>query len=162
MRCRARPDEGWTFVELLVVLGVSLLLAGSFYTMFLASGSASATGLTAIEVSENARIGMDRMIRELRNARQATVSIPASGEVTFQVPGNVNSIRYALGGATGTQLIRTENGASTVFCNNVQSLQLSPTPFSGRVITIALQVQKTAPSRHVVGHTYRGRLRVRN
>jgi len=149
-------------VELLVALGVSVLLVGSFYAIFLVSGSASATGLTAIEVSENARIGMDRMIRELRNATQSTISIPASGQITFQVPGNGNVIQYALGGATGTELRRTQNGTTTVLCNNAQSLQFSPAPFSGRVITMALRVQKTAASRQVVGKSFSGRVRVRN
>lgn len=161
MRRRAQ-HVGYTLVELMVCVLLLSLVAGAVGTVLLSSSSASQTGMTFIKVSEDARVGMNRMVEELRHASRDTMTIPDTAQVTFQVPGNANPIQYTLGGTTGTQLIRTQNGVTTVFANNVQSLQFDPSPFTGALITVTLQVQKTSTARHNVANTLTGRAQLRN
>ena len=124
--------------------------------------SAARTGLTYIELSQDARLGIDRMVKELRNARRSTISIPDGSYITFKVLDNPNTIQYSLGGLNGTQLIRTEAETNTVLCNNVGSIQFSPSPFSGSIILISLQTQKTSPSRRNLTITLNANLKARN
>ena len=139
--------NGFTMIELMVVMGIFTTLMAGIYTILLMGGSTSQTGLTYIELSQNVRLGIDRMMKEMHNARRSTISISDGSYITFQVPGNSNTIQYSLGGLSGRQLIRTEGGMSTVLCNNVQGVQFSPSPFSGGIISITLQTQKTSISR---------------
>lgn len=157
-----KDRSGFTIIELMVSLGIFTILIAGIYTVLLIGDSTMRTGLTYIELSQDVRLGIDRMIKELHNARRSTISIPDDSYITFQVPGNSNIIQYSLGGLDGRQLIRTETGASTVLCNNVQSIQFSPSPFTGSIIFIMLQTQKTSLSRRIVTTALNVNLKVRN
>ncbi len=154
--------EGFTLVELMVSLGIFTILVAVVYTVLLIGDSTTRTGLINIELSQNARLGIDRMLKELHNARRSTISIPDDSYITFQVPGNSNIIQYSLGGLNGRQLIRTEAGTGTVLCNNVQSVQFIPSPFSGSVISITLQTQKTSLSQRNLTTALNVRVKARN
>lgn len=154
--------DGFTFIEMMVALGIFTVLMAGIYTVLVICDSTSRTGLTYIELSQDARLGIDRMIRELRNARRSTISIPDGSYITFEVPGNSNTIQYSLGGLGGRQLIRTESEADTVLCNNVGSIQFSPSAFSGSIISITLQTQKTSLSRRDLTTSLNVSLKVRN
>ena len=159
---RLGTHTGLTLVELLVGSTLLAVIVGAAYTVLSAGERLTRTNLAYVEVSEEARRGMERMVNELRSAQRNTVSIPHGDQITFQVPGNPSPIQYAVGGADGTTLLRTENGVSTVVCNNVQRVQFGPSPFSGRVISITLQVQRTSPSDPTLSMGLQGRVRVRN
>lgn len=154
--------KGFTLVELMVSLGIFAMLMAAVYTVLSISDSTTQTGLTSIELSQDARLGIDYMLKELHNARRSTISIPDGSSITFQVLGSSNIIQYSLGGLNGIQLIRSEAGTNTVLCNNVQSIQFSPSPFSGRVISIDLQTRKTSLSRRNLTRTLNVRVKVRN
>jgi len=159
--------KGFTIVELAVVLGIFTILIAGIYTVLLTSDSTMRTGLTYIELSQDVRLGIDRMIKELHNARRSTISISDGSYIEFQIPGNSDTIKYSLGGLNGRQLIRTEPAASTdandstVVCNNVQSIQFIPN-LSGSIISINLQTQKTSLSRRDLTATLNVRLKARN
>jgi len=154
--------EGFTLVELMVTLGIFTILIAAIYAVLSIGDSTAQTGLTNIELSQNVRLGTARMLKELHNVRRSTVSIPDGSYITFQVPGNSNIIQYSLGGLNGRQLIRTEAGTGTVLCNNVQGVQFIPSPFSGNVISITLQTQKTSLSRHNLTTALNVRVKARN
>ncbi len=154
--------KGFSLIELTVAFGVFTILIAAIYMVLLIGDSTTRTGLTYIELSQDARLGIDRMIKELHNARRSTIGIPDGSDIAFQVPGNSNTIQYSLAGLQGRQLIRTEAGTSTVLCNNVQSIQFSPSPFSGSVISIALQTEKTSLSRRNLTTALNVRLKARN
>ena len=154
--------EGFTLVELMVSLGIFTVLIAAIYTVLFIGDSTARTGLTKIELSQNVRLGIDRMLKELHNVQRSTISIPDGSYIAFQVPGNSNIIQYSLGGLNGRQLIRTEAGTDTVLCNNVQSVQFIPSPFSGSVISITLQTQKTSLSRRNLTTALNVRVKARN
>lgn len=162
---RPTSHAGLTLVEVLIGSALLSVVIGAAYTVLSAGERSTRANLAYIEVSEEARRGMERMINELRHAQRNTVNIintPTGDQITFQVPGNPSPIQYAVGGADGTSLLRTENGVSTVICNNVQRVQFGPSPFSGQVISIVLQVQRTSSSDPTLSTTLQGRVQVRN
>ncbi len=158
-----RSDRGgFTLIELMVTLGIFAFLIVAVYTFLAVGDSTTEAGLTYIEISQDARLGIDRMINELRSAQCSAVSIPDGSYITFRVPTNPNLIQYSLGGIDGGQLIRTEAGTDTILCNNAHSVQFNPSPFSGSVISITLQTQETSSSRHDFTTTLSGSVKVRN
>ena len=154
--------KGFTLIELMISLGFFTLLIIAIYAVLTMGDSTMKTGLTSIEVSQNARVGTGYMVKELYGAQVATVSISDGNSVTFQVPGNSNTIQYSLGGLGGKQLIRTEAGATKVLCNNVKTVQFSPSPFSGRTVSISLEIEKTSLSQRTLTKTLNVSAKVRN
>jgi prepilin-type N-terminal cleavage/methylation domain-containing protein len=155
--------EGFTFIELMVALGIFTVLIAATYSVLYLGDSTTRDGLAYIELSQGIRLGVDRMTKELRNARRSTISIPEdSSYITFKVPGNSNTIQYSLGGIGGKQLIRAEDGVDTILCNNVQSISFNPSPFSGNIIFITLQSQKTSSSRRDLTASLNLNVKVRN
>jgi len=156
--------KGFTLFELMVVLGIFAVLIALISNVLFTTDSATRTGLTYIELSQNVRLGIDKMTKELHNAQRSTITISTISEgnnnITFQIPGNSNTIQYSLGGLNNSQLIRTESKTNTtVLCNNVQGLQFS---LSGRIINITLQAGKTSLSRRDLTNALNISLKVRN
>jgi prepilin-type N-terminal cleavage/methylation domain-containing protein len=152
--------RGFTLVELMVVSVVILILLSSLYRIILGGISASQTGLTYIEISHEARLGIERMIRELREAQSSTVSIPEEGRIEFKVPKNSNVISYFVGGDDGKQLIRSEGGSEQVLCNNVEVLQF--TLLNEDLLEIRLMISKTSPSQRNLNVSSRHWIKLRN
>ncbi|MBU3933383.1 MAG: prepilin-type N-terminal cleavage/methylation domain-containing protein [Candidatus Omnitrophica bacterium] len=126
--------RGFTLVELMVVIFIfSIIMAATFGV--LSTGRQSwHTGSTQVELQQETRRAMDRMVRELRESGSTHISIPVGGgSITFQVPidediidttvdddvldvnGNIEwgaggnlgrSIQYLLGGLNNRQLLR--------------------------------------------------------
>jgi len=118
---------GFVLIEMMVTALIFLFIIAAIYVVSLMSDSTSQTGLTYIEISQDARLGIDRMVKELHQALSSTV-----------------------------------NGATALLCNNVGSIQFSPTPFSGKVVSVAITVEKTSPSRRNMSATLNNRIRLRN
>jgi len=136
--------KGFSFLEMMVVLGIFTTLTAGTYSIIVMGESTTHEGLTHIEISQDVRLGIDRMVKELRNAQSSTINIPAAGVINFQVLNNPNIIQYALGANPNEdRLTRSEAGIDTILCKNVGSIQFSPSPFSGNTVTIDLQTEKT-------------------
>lgn len=135
--------KGVTIVEMMVSLAVFATLVAGVYTVLIVFDSTTSSSLTYIELSQYTRIGIDMMAKELRGAMLNTVSIPNANTIVFQTPSsNSNNIQYSLGGIEGKQLIRTVSGTTAILCNNVEDIEFGPSPFSGKMVSIDLKMQK--------------------
>jgi len=126
--------KGFTLIELMVVIFIfSVIMAATFGVLSIGRQSWH-TGSTQVELQQETRRAMDRMVRELRESGSTHISIPVGGSsITFQVPidedtidttvdddvldvnGNIEwgaggslgrSIQYLLGGLNNRQLLR--------------------------------------------------------
>ena len=98
--------RGYTLAELLTAMGVlALLLAGLLFT--LQEGQyVYSFGAGRSEVQQNARVALDRMLRELRTATQVTTA--ASNDVKFTFvddTGTSVTVEYSL---SGTNVLRNQ------------------------------------------------------
>lgn len=84
------PDSkkaGVTLIELLVALTVFALLMVAFYTVFKIGNKAYETGKKRVELTQNARVALDMMASQIRQALPGTLSIDGSGKwITFYAP----------------------------------------------------------------------------
>ena len=89
------PDAGFTLVELLVAMGLFLLLTSMVLTMVLSASRATTDARQLTRINEEARIAMERLSRELRQAKDITaVTLPSGSNhdvtLTFEVDFNGN------------------------------------------------------------------------
>jgi prepilin-type N-terminal cleavage/methylation domain-containing protein len=101
-----RNEHGFTLTELLAAMAVlGLLMAGLFAT--LRSGQATyGFGAARAEVQQNARVGLDRMLHELRTGTKVTAASASS--LTFEFvngTGDFVTVQYSL---SGTDLRRNQ------------------------------------------------------
>lgn len=152
-----------TLVEALIVSVFFLIIIGAIYSVLRIGGSFSNTGITYIDVSADARLGIDRMIKELHGAKQNTIQISEDGNsIEFELPTDSDTIRYSLGETDSRQLVRIKGTTTTVLCNNVENIRFSPAPFSGNMIDIELQIQKSTTLKQNLFTTLKAHVKVRN
>ena len=160
---RAQDRSGYTLVELMVASSIAMLLIGSIFSLTLMSQRALEQMQTAMTLSSSARSGMARMTQELHKAKRTSVKVsPDGASLSFRVPGSPRTIRYELGGPRRNQLLRIENGASNIVCADVQKLAFSPNPFSGKLITVTLRLEKSSRSQRGADSELTSRIKVRN
>lgn len=65
----SRTEEGFTLIELLVAIAVFAVISTGLYAVVFAGVRASNTSEDVVRVSEEARLGLNRMIRETREGQ---------------------------------------------------------------------------------------------
>lgn len=95
--------KGITLMEIVVVLGLSLLLLLIIYSSFLISHKSFNTSDTRLELIQNGRILLDRLSRELRQSVEIVTPLPPTksepgfpppNEILFQDGHGLEDIQY--------------------------------------------------------------------
>ncbi|MBI3602399.1 MAG: prepilin-type N-terminal cleavage/methylation domain-containing protein [Candidatus Omnitrophica bacterium] len=131
--------KAFTLVEtMLCVLILSFVLLGVYGT--LATGNALYTkDSTLLDMQQQTRNAMDRIVREVRQASSQTVtSISASSyKIVFSIP-TATGVQYYL---SGTNLIRqAPSGSTTTVASNIALLKFT---LNGTLLQIQIQASKT-------------------
>ena len=175
---RPKKNKGMTLTETMIALFIfSIILAAIFSALAVARTSWKSGG-SQVTVQQEARKGLNSMIKELRQAGLSSIAgVPADGVnytyITFQIPVSITAggttwstnIQYAVGGLNNTQLIRTQDGTQRVLANNLSSLTFSRSVAEPDVINISIAVQKdTFPGISVIQSdiTINSEVQVRN
>lgn len=110
-------EQGFTLVELLVVLALAAMVTTAMYQVMFSATRGSRAAENAIRVTEEARLGFNRMVRDTREAQSIGNATATSFEVRIDFNGD-NAISDApIGGELGSyeKLTFTFNaGAQTV------------------------------------------------
>jgi prepilin-type N-terminal cleavage/methylation domain-containing protein len=104
-----RNAKGFTLAELLVVVAVLGLLVGGIFTLQRQGQLAYVTGAARVEVQQNARLGLDTMLNDLRAA------LPAAG--TTQIVTAIDaacSTGVPPGSGGGTSITVTDQNSTVV------------------------------------------------
>ncbi len=92
------PESGLTLVELLVTLAIIGFVITAVYTFYLSGLSGWKRSTDRMEYQQNARIAMDKMVRDLRYACAVELQEPAEEglyrEILFKVPGESRTLRF--------------------------------------------------------------------
>lgn len=176
-------DYGFTLIELMVVIFIFLIISAAVYGILTIGRQSWYIGSTQVELQQEVRRGMDRMIRELRQSGQNTiVDVPADDSsystITFQIPedtdgdgdviddgGNIewgSQITYSLGGLNNQQLLRSSGGTSTVLANNVINLQFKRSSTTPNILEISLQAEKDTVRGRTIQLTLSSQVSLRN
>ena len=101
-----RDERGFTLAELLTAMAVlGLLLAGLFLTLQQGQ-SAYLYGAGRAEVQQNARVALERMLRELRDA--SSVATASANDIKFTFLDDTSTlvtVEYSLSGASAPYLL---------------------------------------------------------
>lgn len=92
----ASREGGFTLVELLVGLAIFGLVSGGFYQVLFSARRGSQASRSVARVSEEARLGLNRIVRDTREAYRLVSASPTSYRVYIDfdgdgVPSNPNS-----------------------------------------------------------------------
>lgn len=100
-RAERKADGGFTLIELLVAMSLFAGLSATLLTAVLATSSAARSNRTYNDLNEEARLVLNRMSRELREAARITEVVNPQGpgfnatndsSVTFEVDFNGNGV----------------------------------------------------------------------
>lgn len=115
-------QKGVTLIELvlsIVILSIVALIVGQ---AFFYSSKSVLTGNQAREATQEGRLGIDRMIREIRSIRDGRCVIIANSQRLSFVDANNDTIDFNWNGVQGTSLTRTENGVTNTLVGNVNNV----------------------------------------
>lgn len=138
---------GWTLIELMVVIVILTVLSIAIFATYTAGVDTWNRRSVYATIQADARRALEGMTREIHQASfNSPYGINANGSsLEFEVLQSDSSwshIRYYLGGANGTTLMRNEGGSVTVLANNILGLTFTWNSQDPRVIDINIQVAK--------------------
>jgi prepilin-type N-terminal cleavage/methylation domain-containing protein len=92
MRDRLSSEEGFTLVELLVVILIFGVISTSLYFAVFSGVRGGKTARNVVQVSEEARLGLNRMIRDTREAEDVVAADADSYEIgiDFNLDGDTD------------------------------------------------------------------------
>lgn len=78
-KCCATPERGFTLIEMLAALGIFLLITGAAFTLLSSSQQRYQTESQVLNSFQEARLGLDQMVRDINDAGFPPPSYLASG-----------------------------------------------------------------------------------
>lgn len=182
---------GFTLVELIVVIFIFSIIMAAIFAVLSMGRQSWHTGSTQVDLQQETRRGMDRMVKELRQSGQ-TKLFTIIGGVTAPFPANNtpyntiifqkaqgwdsvndvinwgNQITYSL---AGNQAQRASAGSTTILANKVATLEFKRSPDNlmtpdideSNIVEITLQARKDAlPGGRTMQSTLNSQVTLRN
>lgn len=133
-------QKSFTLMELVIVIAVTGIVAGTIFQILDNGLRAWRIQSSHSEIREDARWGLNRLIREIRQA--SSVTIPSGNSILFTYDEDRNGIAETfLYDVNGTNLQRTRAGAMSPILSNVVSFNVSGNTPTDRSVTFSLQIQ---------------------
>ena len=156
MDIRLKGNKGVTFIEILISLVISSILIAAFYRVFISQQQTYSVQEQVVDMQQNARIGINRMMSEIRMAGFGNVGdvlglVGGVNGFTQVVTSGVNSITIV----GGFKQIRRDNGDPILISSasgNQITLNYATDNFDGaahRFISIGGVESNTVLSRNV-------------
>ena len=182
-RFRLRAEAGFSAIEMLMVLGVMALLFTSMYRGFETLNRSYTAESVKSGVQQNARIGIEFMVHDLRMAGLDPLNQAGAGFVTatataMQFTADTNydgdtsdpfeDIRYEL---VGDRVTQTNHVGQETLLQNVSNLTftylnsadaVTTVPGNIRSVVISLTIERPSGLDQPVSRTYTTRVRCRN
>jgi len=149
--------RGFTLVEILISAAILSIVIMSVFGILRVGELSYSSDLGLLDLQQEARIALDGMSREIRQAQAGTVAISAGNtRVDFRIPNVVNQISYYL---LNNQVIREHPaGIRKVLSNDVGNLIFS---LANRIVRVQLGLAKVV-RRVPLAFTLTEEVRLRN
>ncbi|MEW6674881.1 MAG: prepilin-type N-terminal cleavage/methylation domain-containing protein [Nitrospirota bacterium] len=107
--------KGFTLVELMVAMVISLIVLAGIYNVFISSNRSYFIQESITDMQQNARASIEFMARELRNAViiEAINTTSGNSSITFYTDGEDADVGVSTGGNTNTTLNDTTKSWTT-------------------------------------------------
>lgn len=110
---KSKKSKAFTLVEILTVVFLGSVLIMAAYAVYLISYKSYKKNFESAELTQNARIALERLSREIRQANEILTELPKSpsegtppSEIKFQDGHNISKIQYIHYYLSGTDLYR--------------------------------------------------------
>lgn len=174
---------GFTFIEVLAVIIISLIVMAGIFVALSAGRQSWFTGSAQVELQQETRRAMDTMVKELRQCIRATiVGVPNDGfsypAITFQMPEDIDNdgdviaadgsleqgsqITYLLGGLNGDQILRTSAGFTAVLANKIINLKFKRPLGTLDIMQVSLHAEKNTLQGRLMQSGLRSQVGLRN
>src|SRR5262245_39207825 len=114
MKNKFKTENGSTLVEMWITVVLFSFALMSFYSIMLIGNRSYSSDSNYVELEQQARNSVDRIVRELRGATKSSISITtlsaSNDRITFTTP-NASNAKYYLNGSN--QLIREYPSGTT-------------------------------------------------
>ncbi len=168
-------ERGYSLAELLSAMAVLTLLLAGLLVTFQEGQNVYSFGAGRSEVQQNARVALDRMLRELRTAAQITTATSNDIQFTFVDDSGASvTVEYSLGGTNiqRNQTVPAIGGQPATLTGGVAGLTITyydvsnnTTTTPGNVYSVDIQLT-TQPEDTSLPNSPRvvvqGRVRLRN
>jgi len=168
-------ERGYSLAELLSAMAVLTVLLAGLLVTFQEGQNVYSFGAGRSEVQQNARVALDRMLRELRTAAQITTAIADDVKFTFvDDSGTSVTVEYSLNGTNiqRNQTVPAIGGQPATLTGGVAGLTITyydvsndTTTTPGNVYSVDIQLT-TQPEDTSLPNSPRvvvqGRVRLRN
>ncbi len=158
---KIKRSAGFTVVELMISVALSTFIIGGVFIILHVGSEQSRISEVRMTLQESAREGLFKMVQEIRQSAPTRITIAAGGNsIQFSIPDpaalvttayavnwtGAHTIRYAIGGASNRQLLRTDatTNQTSVIVNDVTGILFVGNATDPNVVTITLSVQRTA------------------
>ena len=183
-----KNQRGFTLVELMMVLGISAFLAYSMFAAMRVGDAQMESANLRMTIQDSAREGLYKMVQEIRESAPDRITIGGGcNTISFSIPDPntpVDDTDYAVNwlagqvtySVSGTQILRTLSGSTTVMSNDVSSVLFTTdtaSPFACAAgsgldidqVTVVMNVQRTMKNGALIPATplqISGQARIRN
>lgn len=126
-----KEDQGFTLIEMLVSISIFTVIMAAMFAFLWGASIHWNTAQSSAEVTDNARLGLNRMTRELKQAINVTSAQTSQISFTDNFGTGVETITYGFTpGSTGHpgsmwRSTSTASGQQMTLVNDVQSMQFS-------------------------------------
>lgn len=130
--------KGFSLIEMMVALGILSLIIIGLVTFFSGGTRAWVTGQYQLEAQRNARLAMDRMVREIREGTSIDeISSNVTIKINYLASFGKNPVTYSLPDSTSTI-----NRNGTPLINDVKTLNFTYPDASKVHILLEVDVDK--------------------
>ncbi len=160
-----RNEKGFTVLELLVVSGISLVIASAIF-MAMRLGSEQLEGADLkMTIQDSAREGLYKMLQEIRESAPSRISFGNGGtgiQFTAPDPNNpatapnysvnwaaAHTVQYSLAGSQIRRSNLTTN-QNSIIANDVTGITFAGNAPQPTVVTVTMNVQRTLKNSRVV------------
>lgn len=142
--------SGFTLIEIMVTFVIMSFIVWSIYAIFNMADKTWNFDMGIVDLQQDARQAMDKMVKEIRQTRSSIVIITGGTQISFQVPIDITTspvtystpISYYL---ESNQIIREYPvNEKAVLANNIDNLNFTRT---GDIVEIELTATKTVRGR---------------
>jgi prepilin-type N-terminal cleavage/methylation domain-containing protein len=97
MRATMRGDRGFTLIELLVVVALFAVVSVGLYQVMLSSVRGNETAQDVATIAQEARLGLNRVVRDTREASSLLEATDTSYTISVRFPGSdvVEDLTYS-------------------------------------------------------------------